>query len=54
MNKKTVIKIKKAISYSGTPEQKRVLKSIKKQYARLSAGDKNQLLTDLNKTFNHE
>ena len=54
MNKKTVIKIKKAMSYSNTPEQKRVLKSIKKQYVSLSNTEKLQLIIDLKKTFSHE
>jgi hypothetical protein len=54
MNKKTAIKIKKAMSYSDTPEQKRVYNSIKKQYSKLSAKEKHQLIIDLQKTFNNE
>jgi len=54
MNKKTAIKIKKAINYSDTPEQKRVYNAIKKQYNGLSAKEKHQLIIDLEKTFNNE
>jgi hypothetical protein len=54
MNKKTITKIKKAMSYQGTAEQKRVLKSIKKQYSQLPHTEKRQLILDLHKTFNHE
>jgi hypothetical protein len=54
MNKKTAVKIKKAMNYSDTPEQKRVYKTIKKQYSQLSSQDKNQLILDLQKTFNNE
>jgi hypothetical protein len=54
MNKKTALKIKKAMSYSDTPEQKRVYNTIKKQYNGLSAKEKVQLIIDLEKTFNNE
>jgi len=54
MNKKTAIKIKKAMNYSNSPEQKRVYKNIKKQYNSLSKEDKVQLILDLKKTFHNE
>tara|TARA_A200000159_G_C7269717_1_gene316678 strand:- start:240 stop:416 length:177 start_codon:yes stop_codon:yes gene_type:complete len=54
MNKKTAIKIKRAMNYSDTAEQKRVYNAIKKQYNGLSAKEKNQLIIDLEKTFKNE
>ena len=54
MNKKTTLKIKRAINYCDTPEQKRVYNSIKKQYNKLSQKEKAQLIIDLEKTFNNE
>ena len=54
MNKKIALKIKKIINYSDTPEQKRLYNSLKKQYTKLPAKEKSQLIKDLEKTFNHE
>jgi len=54
MNKKTSLKIKRAMNYSGSEEQKRVYKSIKKQYNQLSSIEKIQLITDLKKAFHNE
>lgn len=54
MNKKTSLKIKRAMNYCDTPEQKRVYNSIKKQYNRLSHTEKSQLIIDLAKTFSNE
>lgn len=54
MNKKTSLKIKRAMNYCDTPEQKRVYNSIKKQYNRLSHTEKSQLIIDLEKTFSNE
>lgn len=54
MNKKTSLKIKRAMNYADTPEQKRVYNSIKKQYNRLSHTEKSQLIIDLAKTFSNE
>ena len=42
------------MSYSDTPEQKRVYNTIKKQYNGLSAKEKAQLIIDLEKTFHNE
>jgi hypothetical protein len=46
MNKKQLLKIKKAMHYEGHPEQKRVIKEIKRQYKNLSAKEKAQFLTE--------
>lgn len=54
MNKKTSLKIKRAMNYCDTPEQKRVYNTIKKQYNTLSHTEKAQLIIDLEKTFNNE
>lgn len=54
MNKKTSLKIKRAMNYCDTPEQKRVYNSIKKQYNMLSHTEKSQLIIDLAKTFSNE
>ena len=51
MNKKTILKLKRAISYQGTPEQKRFLKSFKKKYNCLPESEKVQLINDLNNFF---
>jgi len=54
MNKKTILKLKRAISYQGTPEQKRFLKSFKKKYNCLPESEKVQLINDLNNFFENE
>lgn len=54
MNKKQLIKIKKAMSYQDTPEQKRVLRQIKKQYIALSDKDKPQFLREMQDFFNKQ
>jgi hypothetical protein len=54
MNKKICLRIKRAMNYSDTPEQKRVYNTIKKQYNQLSAKEKTQLIIDLEKTFANE
>tara|TARA_B110000305_G_C19130632_1_gene488747 strand:- start:107 stop:283 length:177 start_codon:yes stop_codon:yes gene_type:complete len=52
MNKKTVLKIKKAINFQeGVAEQRRFMKAIKKQYNNLNNLERKSLLLELNKTF---
>jgi hypothetical protein len=51
MNKKQLLRIKKAMSYEDTPEQKRVLRQIKKQYISLSDKEKSQFLTEVEEFF---
>lgn len=51
MNKKPILRIKKAMSYQGTPEQKRVLRQIKKQYRSLTSQDKAQFLLEVEEFF---
>ena len=54
MNKKTILKLKRAINYQGNAEQKRFLKSFKKKYHSLPDKEKTQLITDLQNFFNNE
>ncbi len=54
MNKKQLLRIKKAMSYQDTPEQKRVLRQIKKQYIALSDKDKSQFITEVEEFFNNQ
>jgi hypothetical protein len=51
MNKKQLSRIKKAMSYQDTPEQKRVLRQIKKQYIGLSEKEKIQFLSEVEEFF---
>jgi len=51
MNKKQLLRIKKAMSYEDTPEQKRVLRQIKKQYISLSDKEKFQFLSEVEAFF---
>ena len=53
MNKSKLKEIKKIIGYDGSvPEHKRILKRLKKEYQKLPAGSKVNLLEDLKKAFN--
>lgn len=54
MNKKQLLRIKKAMSYQDTPEQKRVLRQIKKQYTALSDKEKSQFLSEVEEFFNKQ
>ena len=51
MKKKPILRIKKAMSYQDTPEQKRVLRQIKKQYRNLASKDKAQFLMEVEEFF---
>lgn len=51
MNKKQLLRIKKAMSYEDSPEQKRVLRQIKKQYISLSDKEKAQFLSEVEDFF---
>ncbi len=52
MNKTKVKAIKKIIGYDDSlPEHRRILKRLKKEYQRLPAGSKVNLLEDLKKAF---
>jgi len=51
MNKKQLLRIKKAMSYQDAPEQKRVLRQIKKQYVSLSDKEKSQFLFEVEEFF---
>ena len=53
MNKSKLKEIKKIIGYDDSvPEHKRILKRLKKEYQKLPAGAKVNLLEDLKKAFN--
>ena len=53
MNKSKLKEIKKIIGYDDSvPEHKRILKRLKKEYQKLPAGSKVNLLEDLKKAFN--
>ena len=55
MNKKQIQKIKKIINFdSSSPEHKRLLRRLKKQYIKLPPNKKVNLLADLKKTFEAE
>lgn len=51
MNKKQLLKIKEAMSYQDTPEQKRVLRQIKKQYKSLSEKERIQFINEVQEFF---
>tara|TARA_Y100000361_G_scaffold153907_1_gene177221 strand:+ start:23933 stop:24130 length:198 start_codon:yes stop_codon:yes gene_type:complete len=51
MNKKQLKKIKKAMCYEGHPEQKRVLRGVKKIYAGLCESEKVRLILELTQHF---
>jgi hypothetical protein len=53
MNKKKISQIKNIINYDASnPEQKRLLRRLKKQYQSLSDSKRLSLINDLKKTFN--
>ena len=54
MNKKQLLRIKKAMSYQDSPEQKKVLRQIKKQYISLSDKEKSQFLLEVEEFFNNQ
>lgn len=51
MNKKQVKRIKEAMSYSDTPEQKRVLRQIKKQYSEAPSNEKSRFINEVTEFF---
>lgn len=51
MNKKQLLRIKKAMCYEDSPEQKRTLRQIKKQYKALSEKEKIQFLEEVEAYF---
>jgi hypothetical protein len=51
MNKKQVKKIKDAMSYADTPQQKRVLRQIKKQYIEIPSTEKSKFITEVEDFF---
>ena len=51
MDKKQVKRIKEAMSYSDTPQQKRVLRQIKKQYAEAPSSEKARFIREVTEFF---
>jgi hypothetical protein len=51
MNKKQLLRIKKAMCYEDSPEQKRTLRQIKKQYKALSEKERIQFLEEVEAYF---
>ena len=51
MNTKQVKKIKEAMSYSDTPQQKRVLRQIKKQYSEIPCNQKERFIKEVEEFF---
>ena len=51
MNKKQLLRIKKAMTYEGHPEQKRNLKEMKRQYSQLSHNHKSQFIKEVEEFF---
>lgn len=51
MNKKQLLRIKKAMCYEDAPEQKRTLRQIKKQYKALSQKEKAQFMKEVEEFF---
>lgn len=51
MNKKQLLRIKKAMTYEGHPEQKRNVKEIKRQYSQLSHNQKSQFIKEVEEFF---
>ena len=52
MNKKQLQKIKKIIDFDASiPEHQRLIKRLKKEYMKLPAGEKVNLIEDLKKAF---
>jgi hypothetical protein len=51
MNKKQLLRIKKAMCYEDVPEQKRTLRQIKKQYKALSDKEKSQFIKEVEEYF---
>jgi hypothetical protein len=54
MNKKQLLRIKKAMSYEDVPEQKRTLRQIKKQYKSLSEKERLQFLREVEEYFSNK
>ncbi len=54
MNKKQVKRIKEAMSYSDTPEQKRVLRQIKKQYSEAPSSEKARFINEVTEFFDKQ
>ena len=55
MNKRQLQRIKKIIDFDPTvPEHKRLIKRLKKEYIKLPAGEKVNLIEDLKKAFGKE
>lgn len=52
MNKRVILKIKKAINYEGLPEQKRMLKSFIKGYNEIPHDKKQEYIETIIQTFN--
>ena len=52
MNKKQIIKIKRAMCYEDHPEQKRVLRELKRQYAKLPSNERAQFIIEVEEFFN--
>jgi hypothetical protein len=51
MNKKQLLKVKKAMNFENVPEQKKLLRQIKKQYTHLDNKDKPQFLIEVEDFF---
>lgn len=51
MNKKQLLRIKKAMCYEDVPEQKRTLRQIKKQYKALSEKERVQFIKEVEEYF---
>ena len=52
MNKKSILKIKRAMNYEGLPAQKRMLKTFIKGYNELPHDKKREYIQTIEKTFN--
>ena len=51
MNKEKVQRIKKAMSYADTPQQKKVLRQIKKQYSEIPSNQKERFIKEVEEFF---
>lgn len=51
MNKKQVKRIKQAMSYADTPQQKKVLRQIKKQFSEVPHNQKETFLVEVEEFF---
>jgi len=54
MNKKQVKKIKEAMSYADTPQQRRVLRQIKKQYTEAPSNEKARFIREVTEFFKQD